>query len=84
VGAADKTAGDDGLAGAGADREIGATDRGPRENTVAGSGRRVGSVSGGSWHDDDPWPRKHPGPLKSAPNEVCWARFFGPPDVVPA
>jgi hypothetical protein len=24
----------------------------------------------------------HPEPLKSAPDEVCWARFFGPPDVV--
>jgi hypothetical protein len=25
---------------------------------------------------------RHPEPLKSAPEEVCWARFFGPPDVV--
>jgi hypothetical protein len=26
--------------------------------------------------------RRHPEPLKSAPKEVCWAMFVGPPDVV--
>jgi len=30
----------------------------------------------------EPCLNRHPEPLKSAPDEVCWARFFGPPDVV--
>jgi hypothetical protein len=32
--------------------------------------------------DIDPYPHHHPEPLKSAPHETCWARFFGPADVV--
>jgi hypothetical protein len=50
------------------DREIGAAARGLNE--------RMSRI------DDGALGNRHPEPLKSAPDEVCWARFFGPPDVV--
>ncbi len=50
------------------DREIGATAMGPNEHT--------------SGIDEGAFYTRHPEPLKSAPDEVCWARFIGPPDIV--
>jgi hypothetical protein len=54
----------------GGNREIGATEKGAREH-----------VAPHHW-DNDPWPHHHPEPLKSAPEETCWARFIGPADIV--
>jgi hypothetical protein len=54
-----------------ADRQIGATEMAAGESPWARSVQET-----------DPYPHHHPEPLKSAPHETCWARFFGPPDVV--
>jgi hypothetical protein len=44
---------------------------------VSGGGNReIGAAARDGFHSH------HPEPLKSAPDEVCWARFFGSPDVV--
>ena len=46
--------------------------------------REIGTTSrslSNPWRDWDD-SVKHPEPLKSAPDEVCWARFFGPADIV--
>jgi hypothetical protein len=50
----------------GDDREIGAAAREPHE----------------TWRGVDGLHPHHPEPPKSAPDEVCWARFIGPADVV--
>jgi hypothetical protein len=49
------------------DREIRAAAREPSEPFGSGA---------------DALGSRHPEPLKSAPDEVCWARFIGPSDVV--
>ena len=61
------------------DREIGAPAMDPRPNTVARVGWGVGSTRS---EDHLPLDHRHSEPLKSAPDEICWARFFGPADVV--
>jgi len=60
------------------DREIGAAERGGNEDVVARGDREIGATERAA----EPCLNRHPEPLKSAPDEVCWARFFGPPDVV--
>jgi hypothetical protein len=83
----DMTGGDVSAAG---DREIGAPARSDEEDawaaTIAatrlteqgsGAGREIGAAA-----REDGLHSHHPEPLKSAPDEVCWARFFGPADVV--
>jgi hypothetical protein len=76
------------------DREIGAPARDPREPWSGGGlagGRGIGdekargSLSGrknGAPAMEDYSYGRHPEPLKSAPDEVCWARFIGSSDVV--
>jgi hypothetical protein len=76
----------DGNVGGEDDREIGATARGPREPMSSGDAgggdlsgrddREIGAAAREEFYS------RHPEPLKSAPDEVCWARFIGPPDVV--
>jgi hypothetical protein len=72
---------------AGGDREIGATERDAKEQTTSADRANAGG-SGGEAAEKreigatDPYPHHHPEPLKSAPHETCWARFFGPADVV--
>jgi hypothetical protein len=71
------------------DREIGAAVRSlsdPWSDGEAGceDDREIGATVRSL---GDPWRggesiNRHPEPLKSAPEEVCWARFLGPPDVV--
>ncbi len=68
------------------ERELGAAARGPSE-PMSGGSVGGGDVSGGENREigaaaRDGFHSHHPEPLKSAPDEVCWARFFGPPDVV--
>jgi hypothetical protein len=72
--------------GADDEREIGAAARGPNEPS---SGGNVGGadVAGGDKREIGAAARdgllsRHPEPLKSAPDEVCWARFIGPSDIV--
>ena len=55
---------------AGDEREIGAAEKGPSEPSSRGDG---GAAA---------FQNRHPEPLKSAPDEVCWVRFLGSPDVV--
>jgi hypothetical protein len=79
------------------DREIGAAARGLSEHYWSGSrvSRADGSGEGcreiraaarepSEHHGSgaDALGSRHPEPLKSAPDEVCWARFIGPTDVV--
>ena len=59
------------------DREIGATTRGTTEDSSAHAGTLAPPEC-----EPEIWLNRKPWPLKSAPEEVCWARFFGPPDVV--
>ena len=76
------------------DREIGAAAKGAHEEhpgSVDSSSSLPPSGGGGDDREigaaslsplDEPWLNRRPWPLKSAPDEVCWARFIGPPDVV--
>jgi len=89
IGATDKGTGEDMVASRG--RGIGATDKGTGEDMSARDDRETsatekstrGQVTGSvPWSTDDPWPHKHPEPPRSAPDEVCWVSFIGPPDVV--
>jgi hypothetical protein len=52
--------------------------------SVGGEGNReIGAAAKGlSESMSEALHHRHPEPLKSAPGEVCWARFLGPPDVV--
>jgi hypothetical protein len=84
----DMTGGDVSAAG---DREIGAPARSDEEDawaaTIAATrlterGSGAGGREIGAAAREDGLHSHHPEPLKSAPDEVCWARFFGPPDVV--
>jgi hypothetical protein len=52
------------------EREIRAAAREPLEHGACGDCWEGGDLG-----------NRHPEPLKSAPDEVCWARFIGPPDV---
>ena len=65
------------------DREIGAPVKETEKDGAAGNkgeretaDREIGAPVMDSWLNRRPWP------LKSAPEEVCFARFFGPPDIV--
>jgi hypothetical protein len=79
------------------DREIGATARDGREYRSGGDvggedvsdevHREIGATARAvgehmSEVGDGALYTRHPEPLKSAPDEVCWARFIGPADVV--
>jgi hypothetical protein len=60
-----------------ADRGTRAPAIGPREGSIPGSVPRITCSD-----DSEIRLNRHHEPLKSAPDEVCWARFFGPPDIV--